>query len=173
MRRIGTGQKTEGRRVRLFSPAPVPAEPRVIFAGSLEEATSYKGLADLLHAMVNVRAKVPAAHLDVVVGLGPRERGVVGPAEGGPLVTGSVGALALDSGPLPPASELLGEVRPARGFAELPGTSTSFVDVPGHRRLVHTMIAGASADRFTRGDGSDWLTSMPGTSVSFSPSRVT
>jgi selenocysteine-specific elongation factor len=30
------------------------------------------------------------------------------------------------------------------GFAELPDTSVSFIDVPGHRRLVHTMIAGAS-----------------------------
>jgi len=30
------------------------------------------------------------------------------------------------------------------GFAELPGTPISFIDVPGHRRLVHAMIAGAS-----------------------------
>jgi selenocysteine-specific elongation factor len=33
------------------------------------------------------------------------------------------------------------------GFAELPdtsGTGVSFIDVPGHRRLVHAMIAGAS-----------------------------
>jgi selenocysteine-specific elongation factor len=30
------------------------------------------------------------------------------------------------------------------GFAELPGAPVSFIDVPGHRRLVHTMIAGAS-----------------------------
>lgn len=30
------------------------------------------------------------------------------------------------------------------GFAELPGTTVSFIDVPGHRRLVHAMIAGAS-----------------------------
>ncbi|MCC6214380.1 MAG: selenocysteine-specific translation elongation factor [Polyangiaceae bacterium] len=28
------------------------------------------------------------------------------------------------------------------GFAELPGTGISFIDVPGHRKLVHTMIAG-------------------------------
>ena len=30
------------------------------------------------------------------------------------------------------------------GFAELFGAGVSFVDVPGHERLVHTMIAGAS-----------------------------
>jgi glycosyltransferase involved in cell wall biosynthesis len=51
---------------RLFSPAPLPADQRVIFAGSLEEATAYKGLADLLHALVSVRTRVPAVHLDIV-----------------------------------------------------------------------------------------------------------
>jgi selenocysteine-specific elongation factor len=30
------------------------------------------------------------------------------------------------------------------GFAELGGTGVSFIDVPGHRKLVHAMIAGAS-----------------------------
>lgn len=30
------------------------------------------------------------------------------------------------------------------GFAELPDAPISFIDVPGHERLVHTMIAGAS-----------------------------
>ncbi|HEX4475018.1 MAG TPA: selenocysteine-specific translation elongation factor [Polyangiaceae bacterium] len=30
------------------------------------------------------------------------------------------------------------------GFAELPDDAISFIDVPGHRRLVHAMIAGAS-----------------------------
>jgi len=28
------------------------------------------------------------------------------------------------------------------GFAELPGTGISFIDVPGHRKLVHAMVAG-------------------------------
>ena len=30
------------------------------------------------------------------------------------------------------------------GFAELPSSAVSLIDVPGHRRLVHAMIAGAS-----------------------------
>ncbi|MCH5673541.1 glycosyltransferase family 4 protein [Streptomyces gilvus] len=49
-----------------FTPSAVPAEPRILFAGSLEQVTSYKGLADLMRAVAGLRPSVPGVRLDVV-----------------------------------------------------------------------------------------------------------
>ncbi|WP_436525463.1 glycosyltransferase family 4 protein [Actinoplanes sp. HUAS TT8] len=50
-----------GADLDLFRPTPVPPAQRIVFSASLEKATAYKGLADLLHAL----ARLPEAHLEV------------------------------------------------------------------------------------------------------------
>ena len=49
-----------------FTPQPVPATPRLLFVGSLEPATAYKGLGDLLNAVALLRHRRPAVELEVV-----------------------------------------------------------------------------------------------------------
>ncbi|GAA1943546.1 glycosyltransferase family 4 protein [Kitasatospora viridis] len=49
-----------------FTASPVPGEPRILFAGSLERATSYKGLADLLRVLPELAVRVPGVSLEVV-----------------------------------------------------------------------------------------------------------
>ncbi|GAB2700470.1 glycosyltransferase family 4 protein [Kitasatospora kifunensis] len=49
-----------------FTPSPVPSEPRILFAGSLERATSYKGLPDLLRVLAELAVRVPGVRLEVV-----------------------------------------------------------------------------------------------------------
>ncbi|WP_059010425.1 glycosyltransferase family 4 protein [Streptomyces specialis] len=51
----------------LFTTSPVPEAPRVLFAGSLARAASYKGLPDLLHAVrALARTTTPGVRLEVV-----------------------------------------------------------------------------------------------------------
>ena len=49
-----------------FTVSPVPVEPRIVFAGSLERSASYKGLSDLLRSVAVLRRTVPDVHLEVV-----------------------------------------------------------------------------------------------------------
>jgi glycosyltransferase involved in cell wall biosynthesis len=49
-----------------FGASPVPAVPRVVFVGSLERATAYKGLPDLLRAFAELSGSIPGALLEVV-----------------------------------------------------------------------------------------------------------
>ena len=57
---------TPGADLELFTASPVPAEPRIVFAASLEHATAYKGLADLIRAIAKLTADLPDLHLDVL-----------------------------------------------------------------------------------------------------------
>jgi len=52
--------------VERFAPSPVPAETRIVFVGSLERATAYKGLPDLLGALARLTGTVPGVRLEVV-----------------------------------------------------------------------------------------------------------
>lgn len=49
-----------------FTPAALPHESRVLFVGSLEPSTAYKGLADLLRSVARLAATRPEVELDVV-----------------------------------------------------------------------------------------------------------
>ncbi|GAA2638059.1 glycosyltransferase family 4 protein [Paractinoplanes durhamensis] len=51
-----------GADLELFRPAPLPDEQRIVFAASLEHQTAYKGLPDLLRAVV----RLDGVHLEVV-----------------------------------------------------------------------------------------------------------
>lgn len=51
--------------LRRFSASPVPAEPLILFAGSLDRATAYKGLPDLLHAVAAITQVLPEVRLEV------------------------------------------------------------------------------------------------------------
>jgi glycosyltransferase involved in cell wall biosynthesis len=52
----------------VFAPAPLPAEPRIVFAGSLARTAGYKGLPDLLHVVARLAKEIPALTLEVVGG---------------------------------------------------------------------------------------------------------
>jgi glycosyltransferase involved in cell wall biosynthesis len=54
-----------GADLEIFRPAPLTGEPRIIFAGSLASAASYKGLPDLLNAVARLRSTIPALRLEV------------------------------------------------------------------------------------------------------------
>jgi glycosyltransferase involved in cell wall biosynthesis/O-antigen/teichoic acid export membrane protein len=49
-----------------FTPSALPQAPRVLFVGSLEPATAYKGLADLLRSVARLAGTRPGVELDVV-----------------------------------------------------------------------------------------------------------
>ncbi|WP_329579012.1 glycosyltransferase family 4 protein [Kitasatospora sp. NBC_01250] len=49
-----------------FAPSPLPGEPRILFVGSLERATAYKGLPDLLRVLGELARRVPGVRLEVV-----------------------------------------------------------------------------------------------------------
>ncbi|MEZ0092690.1 glycosyltransferase family 4 protein [Streptacidiphilus sp. EB129] len=49
-----------------FTSGPVPAEPRIAFVGSLDRATSYKGLAELLRTAAVLAADRPDLRVEVV-----------------------------------------------------------------------------------------------------------
>ena len=57
---------TPGANLGLFTASPVPSDPRIVFAASLEHATAYKGLADLLSAVALLIPALPDVHLDVL-----------------------------------------------------------------------------------------------------------
>ncbi|WP_221324803.1 glycosyltransferase family 4 protein [Actinoplanes sp. L3-i22] len=54
-----------GADLDLFRRTPVPPEQRIVFSASLEKATAYKGLADLLHAVARLAPSLPDVHLEV------------------------------------------------------------------------------------------------------------
>ena len=49
-----------------FTAAAVPRAPRVLFVGSLEPSTTYKGLEELLRSVARLAARRPGVELDVV-----------------------------------------------------------------------------------------------------------
>ncbi|MFI9270096.1 glycosyltransferase family 4 protein [Kitasatospora sp. NPDC052896] len=49
-----------------FAPSPLPEAPLVLFAGSLEHATGYKGLPDLLRAAARLAGSLPGLRVEVV-----------------------------------------------------------------------------------------------------------
>ncbi|MGW2488521.1 glycosyltransferase family 4 protein [Streptomyces sp. NPDC001606] len=55
-----------GADLDLFTPGPVPAEPRVLFVGSLEQHTAYKGLSELLAAVAELKKRGSPVRLEVV-----------------------------------------------------------------------------------------------------------
>ncbi|MFJ3640259.1 glycosyltransferase family 4 protein [Streptomyces sp. NPDC090108] len=55
-----------GADLDLFTPGPVPREPRLLFVGSLERGTAYKGVPRLLRAMGELRERGSAVTLEVV-----------------------------------------------------------------------------------------------------------
>ncbi len=57
---------TPGADLSLFTPSPVPDDPRIVFAASLEPGTAYKGLADMLRAVARLIPDLPGVHLDVL-----------------------------------------------------------------------------------------------------------
>ncbi|MGW5482763.1 glycosyltransferase family 4 protein [Streptomyces sp. NPDC004008] len=50
----------------LFTPDPVPAEPRVLFVGSLEKHTAYKGLSQLIATVAELKEQGGPVRLEVV-----------------------------------------------------------------------------------------------------------
>jgi glycosyltransferase involved in cell wall biosynthesis len=54
-----------GADLELFRPSPPAAAARIVFAASLTQATAYKALPDLLHAVAKLTATVPDVHLEV------------------------------------------------------------------------------------------------------------
>jgi glycosyltransferase involved in cell wall biosynthesis len=57
---------TPGADLSRFTAGPVPADPRIVFAASLEPATAYKGLTDLFRAVARLIPGLPGVHLDVL-----------------------------------------------------------------------------------------------------------
>ncbi|WP_330455747.1 glycosyltransferase family 4 protein [Streptomyces sp. NBC_00820] len=55
-----------GADLRLFTPSPVPRDPRLLFVGSLERGTAYKGVPRLLRAMSELRERGSGVRLEVV-----------------------------------------------------------------------------------------------------------
>lgn len=54
-----------GADMELFRAGPVPREHRIVFSASLERATSYKGLPDLLRAVAALAGTLPDVRLEV------------------------------------------------------------------------------------------------------------
>ncbi|MGV9249387.1 glycosyltransferase family 4 protein [Streptomyces sp. NPDC003710] len=55
-----------GGAVNQYDPGPVPDEPRVLFVGSLEQHTAYKGLSELLAAAAELKEQGSPVRLEVV-----------------------------------------------------------------------------------------------------------
>ncbi|MFJ8474524.1 glycosyltransferase family 4 protein [Kitasatospora sp. NPDC094011] len=55
-----------GADLERFTASPVPGGARILFVGSLERATSYKGLTDLLRVLPELALHVPGVSLEVV-----------------------------------------------------------------------------------------------------------
>ncbi|MFI9802993.1 glycosyltransferase family 4 protein [Streptomyces sp. NPDC052301] len=55
-----------GADLDLFAPSPLPGEPRVLFVGSLDRHTAYKGLSGLLRTVAELREAGTPVRLEVV-----------------------------------------------------------------------------------------------------------